>query len=1397
MFKFMSIGKKQVGVIVTLIVLIFLGASYFFIYIPNNEKTVQERRFRCLQTIENNIKAKFSISVVTVNNLLNIYQDKKKLDSVIRSNNNSKYVYFKLLLKRSENVPRNEVDTIRKQLTIFSTKAFADSTRMGILFDIDPFIKPLLPADVFDNYVVFYKNVKIYETFPSGLSFKVSDSLLEVKNGITGPGIRSLKIGGTDYKVFSQPVNIGAADQVIISGFVAGKKYQKERTQLPLSVILLLLTAGIIIIVSLPWIKLYHIGNREKLTVQDGVASVLIAMLLMSLLFFAFFKYSTYLGFAKKSNPPTSADILANKITDAFRQEVHSAYRLMATADSASANDPDVSDMDCYGMGSRHDTLLDASARQVTFHAVFWLDRQGKELYNWVSDVGIPKGSDASTRDYFNNIINNNTFILNYKPGPSARAPAKKAMQMDGKMGMKMPAEVNKPKPQHTDKLAAKSQKKALRDTFYLDQITSKITGAFISVISKRSVKKNQVAALGFDLKSIDKVVMPDGYQYAIIDESGKVLYHYHPALNLNANLKNEFADSSKLVSCLEARSDTNFTAEYFGKSYNIKIKPFGDLPYSTVIFEDLDYKDTRDMEAYAFTLSMLLYLLAFLIIECSIIFFTSAKRSFFKKQFFDTSWVGPKISSHRQYNMAIFANLVIILLMVLFFHGSFFNSAIQINGSFLEYVYIILFSIVLTSLFLNSLFAKSYEESKSFKYYYKRKAIICSLLFILVIDWAAGRTLTPGHFWCLMLYEFLSAGICLLMFLFMPKLLERAQKLRGGLPFKWTFAHSFSMMATTRLVITSGIPVAFFFIYSYDYEQNLDTRYRQVHFAKDLIHKIQSDNISPDALKDIYEGRSFNYGIYYDGSSIENIRLLDNKDSLDKYKADYAYKYEDDISAGILSAFRFHVTNVELKNNNMNMPVVHGSAFFNRLTDERKDNNPSAQTYYKLGPNKYLVLNSANTNYAVENWPWLIVGVLLFYLLIYNIIRKLFALNLPSIEGWGKMDDKLLLNNDLNRLLLIVGAPGSGKLSKLKRDIRDHDMRGNDGKRLIYNEQDHSNDNVFIADMILIPDGDNEAEGCGEISAWKQCIGEAIKDHYKLVIINHLEYNIKDARTNNYKLELLEALMHKGKSKIIIISTVHPVSFLDSYNQQIRQTIIKSQAADSKPPVKLPAENELERWQVLFGHFRIIIEPLVSTEIDYSKPAIECIIRTETQYTHFLEKMIDIMPDDLNSNTKNIEAVGDSLIFKLQLTSQYFYTYIWQSLTREEKFLLYDLAEDGLVNSYDDYNLSLLISKKLIIRHDGTLSLFNKGFRNFILTAIGETELKRIKEQVKDTGSWDSLKAPLGIIILAIVIFLFTSQQEAYSRIIAYVTALSAGVPAILKIFSMVGNSRSTQKTE
>lgn len=1440
MFKFPAIGKNQVVVIVTFLTLIMLGVSYFYVYIPANEKVVQERRFRCLQNININIHSKIVNSTWMLNNFLKTFPYDDQLQDYLGNYPKNNFTLLPVTcrfegVKIREQLSGRKINWIdssvvintsvnTQQLTIYLNKTMALngpndtlSMYMGIRYSFDHFIKPLLVPDVFANYIVFncnmsgysksYDNI-VYESFPSGLSYQSKDSLLTFKNKISSAGLRNLNIGGKDYRAFSQPVNLDGKNQLIIVGLVSAKSYDQERKRLPLVVALLLLTLATGTIISLPWIKLYHTGNKDKLTAADGIASVLVSILMMSLTFFVFMYFILFTNTRGKIS--ASSKSLANAVSNAFITELENAYQTLSHFDLQSQHyaNNDIANLGKsnlkfksklpgdYTYKKSRDTL-NAIAKPTALEEAFWIDSTGRELLNWSIDSAFTPRSNLGWRDYFKRVRSHNIYKFN-------------------------------------------------GHELYLDQIFSVTNETFRSVIAIKSTSKlNQpaaVAAMTFTMKSLDHAVMPDGYQFAIINNSGKVLYHSITTRNLNENLKSEFADSTKLVSCLEARSDTGFTATYYGKELNIKIKPIKDLPYFVVIFESQEYDDNRDMQAYTFTIAMLTFLLIFLIIQFAIVFFVSAKRSFFKKQLFETSWIGPKRCFHRQYNLVIVVNIIVIVCML---------ASIDQN-SFLKSLYVIFFSIMAIGIFPNILFAIDYRKNKSYNFHFKLYAIIWLLGFILLVDMAAVKTLKSDNLNTLFLYE---AGITLFMFVviaviyiqaisnwviettqqYLPKVLITIRSLKKAKTTFWTYTHSFAFMATTRLIITSGIPVAFFFIYASNYEQNLQIRYRHFHFAKDLIQKVNQKIITNGKLPQ---------GVYIDSVFIKGHHIISGSAPVDSLKLEGQYSTEDFLTAQLLNAFKLHVKDIEIKSNNMIYASVGSEAFFNKLTNT---NDTSTNMVYKLRTNDFLKVYSAGLGYhpsfsAIFNLQYFIQVLVLaflvicFFYMIHNVIRKLFALGLPSQDGWREMDEQLLLDDKLNSLLLIVGPPGSGKLKNIQNKIRNKQFKNRHGKPLLYSQGINPDDNVFVADMISIPteNGDTDED-------WKKCKADALKKSNQLVIINHFEYNIKDSQTNSIKLNFLESLMLQGKSKIMIISTVHPLTFLDSFTEEQRKSNADKQqteGADSSKRASNVSESELERWHVLLGHFRIIIQPLfgVGGRLRKKKkgaiPKAPCktserewylhyarreklkqlpilphqpknmlnlrhSITEETRYTHYLHQMKKKAMDTLPLlNDEGIGIASDTLIFKMQISSHYFYTYIWQSLTKEEKVLLYDLAEDGLVNPYDDYNLSLLIYKGLITRAEGTLMLFNKGFRNYILTAIGNSEVERIKAQVKDTGNWSSLKAPLNISIIGILIFLIVSQQEAYSQILTYITALGAGIPAVLKILSMLGSNSNTQKT-
>lgn len=1355
--KFLSLNKSQGYIFTTLLGLVFLGFCYFFIYLPNNEKRVEEQRFRTLQNIDRNIHQKIYNTVSLLNNLLIAYaKNPAYVRSYITNYPPDRFVVSPVTTIDPKGISRDSIDSApsllmndaTKQITVVVTKKAVIGNKPVIIqgsvrYSFRQFIEYLLPESVFDEYLVFSKGNVMFESFPSGISSTREDSLLNIKNGIGGSYIKNITAGGKDYKLFLQAVTFDSSNKWVLGGMLSKHRYQKERSQLPAGIIMLMVTVVLSIIVIFPWIKLYMMGSKDRLTLVDGASGIVVSILLMSMLFFCFFKYNTPV---RSNGSPDSKRTLTEKITRAFYDETAKYYYILKSYDSLRTKNNitrDIVYMQKPGIAytdgqspidNNIKTAINRFNDTASIRQFFWMDSAGNELCNWTSEMQNAPHNYFKGRNYYKNIVENKAYYLN---GDDTKK-------------------------------------------FFLDQVVSWTSGTFTSVLSAPADNgKKEIAAISFVMKSVQDIVLPTGYLFAIIDNNGKVLYHSLKSRNLNENIKSEFSDSTKVVSCIDARSEGEFTTSYYSKSYAVRISPMKDLPYFIIIFSDTSYKEIRDVEIYSFTFSTVVLLFLYMVLQLSVTFLVSSKRSFFKKQLFDTSWIGPKISRHKEYIISSALNIMIIILLIIFFQ----------KMTFLQYVFMVLFAVTCISLFLNVLLLKRYKKEGEKNYSrLKTYAVVWLSLLLVIINITAFNLLEPGNFIQVFLVELVALAAADILIGAAEVLPENV---RNALSDKWNYTHSFSLMALTGLIITSGIPVAFFYITSYNYEQNLQIRHRQTDYANRLLQQpgLQLHN---DSIK------NFTYdtaGIYYDRtwiSTMPTVTSLDTIDILDSTNIKATEIDENIITRKILGTFRLALSDKAVKTDKLYIPYASDTSIVYQPLQINTHTDSSVSTYRKTGvSNTYLKLSSFKLNYVIPTlissaksflyWILLLLALLIFYFIIRNIVKKLFCLNLPDLEIWKYLDDKILTDNNLNKLLFIIGLPGAGKLDKLGKKITDNEIMDGD-KFFVYDSGKAKKDNVLVADLINIPDKGTEIEKDADWIAFTQ---KVLNPKYRLVILNHFEYNIQDEFSNSAKLNLLEQLMLKHSCKIIILSTIHPVAFLDSINENAKKADEKSNNV-----------HDLERWHVLLGHYRIAIMPITKEKKTYNPPWHE-LLGSETSYTHFLSDMQQVTLDIAKTITEDeADVQTDELAYKLQVTAHYFYMYIWQSLTKEEKFLLYDLAEDNLVNSYDDYNLTMLIAKGVIIHSDGSLRFFNRGFRNFILTAIGNTEAMKIKDRIRENGNWSNLKTPLVIIILAILSFLLISQQEAYSKLLTYVAALSAGVPAVLKIFSFFDKTASKSNT-
>ena len=1425
--KILSSIRKHAIVFTTLFVIIALGLIYLFGYIPHNEKVIRVQRFKVLQDVDKTIHAKIENSVALLDNLLTAYEpptgkeEPVKFDSLVLEDY-IKYLSGKnfsiiprQIIRDSLRLRRDSLDKVytltinnkTQEITLTYSRQYEvhdttrvhnairvhDTTRVheiGMRFSFEQFISFLLPQNVFDEYLIFSDGKTVYETFPAGISYVKADSLMGLNKGMSRSSLHDFNISGKDYKVFLQPVHFTSETEWVIGGLLSARRYEVEKKHLPPQVILLLITLAFGVIVLAPWIKLFHMGGKDRLTVVDGVFSVLVSMLLISILFLCFFKYN--LPF-RTDDSPDSKSILANNISDAFKKEIDSVYIKLNEYNNGLKKNLNSLGRDIIyikktktffsldSLGRRtqdtvHQNLLDKLSHDTSINHVYWLKANGDEIFRWSRDSVIPPHGNFIARNYLTNVIQGKTYSL--------RSPYNGTIHR-----------------------------------FYLDQVISWTTGNFTSVLSiPYSDSLDTVAAASFKMRSLTNAILPAGYQFALIDNDGIVLYHSQPSHNLTENLLDKFSAADELQSCLNSHTEATFRTNYLSRHYNVKVKPLTEIPYFIIILSDTAFKETRDLEIYSFTFTLLVLFIAFLLLEMLVMFFASAKRSFFKKHLFDTTWVGPKISMHYEYLFAAAFNFITIIALLCLFAFP----------SFLTYGFILLFSISYITLFLNHLYYKRYKENGSFKAAYKSRAKGIMIGWITIIDIAAFKLLGTSNFTFLLIYEIFIIEISVLIYNNSTKVRNQieAQKNREPQPVSNTptkensqtqnifhraasfvrssnqylidkfllghgnnYTRSFTMMLVTRLIITSGIPVVFFYVSSYNYEQNVIIRYKHSEFGNKLVEKLPADRSK--AVRFIRERPA----VYIDSSWIRTVDLVTDSGYYENYSN------EDSAALSVLNGFRPDLTGEAIREERFNMVSADDSTFFyNSLLKNAFVKDTGTVMYQKTNiPGLQLKLTSTGLNYSSPLvfhskgwlfWLLLTMALVLFFFLLQEIIKKLFALKIPDVAAWHYLDESILCDNKINDRIFVIGAPGIKKRRQIVSKIDNEIIKTKDGKKLVYLGKDVPS--YFIADMINIPDSKEDVEG---IKKWDECKAIAVGKDIKLVIVSHFEYNIESAYANMHKLSFLESLMLRGIEKIMILSTVHPLAFLDSIFFEEKKKKEKGENSEESPISK----SDIERWNVLLGHYTIVLMPLgsykehgigVDKDQKLDKYSLEGSIDEEIKKVHFLDKLktVSLVTANFVSQKAKEHEKGfnaEELAFKLQMTAHYFYMYIWHSLTKEEKFLLYDLAEDNLVNSFDDHDLGLLIGKGIIYREDGTLKLFNKGFRNFILTAIGNSEAMKIKERIKDNGNWGKWRTPLILIFTAILLFLMVSQEEVYNDLLFYVGALGTGIPIVLKLLS------------
>jgi len=305
-----------------------------------------------------------------------------------------------------------------------------------------------------------------------------------------------------------------------------------------------------------------------------------------------------------------------------------------------------------------------------------------------------------------------------------------------------------------------------------------------------------------------------------------------------------------------------------------------------------------------------------------------------------------------------------------------------------------------------------------------------------------------------------------------------------------------------------------------------------------------------------------------------------------------------------------------------------------------------------------------------------------------------------------------------------------------------------------------------------------------------------------EIIILDHFEYACDELSKLRNNLILIERLKKEGK-QIVIFSHVSPRQIERIYkNQRALHSATNREEVSKYMPDEDLWSKLLTSFQVL--HYRLKMyevkeEYVSSTDENKLQYQLSKLIKKElsaSTYFKNVEHLVHQKYEEIiqKHGTQDvsqgfIETLKEEMILYIQDIAQTYYFSLWKTCYKNQRFLLYDLAYDGIAN-FKDGGTVLFLMKKGLLKFDNGIEIMNKSFRNFIIDAIGEEDALAMRKEMEQKGTWSSTRIVLVIVAISLLIFILMVNKGSINQVSAIITGSVALIGVLLRIFSFGSGS-------
>lgn len=365
-------------------------------------------------------------------------------------------------------------------------------------------------------------------------------------------GRTTLQLAGDGHTVYFEPVTVERDSRIhfVLGGAVSRRVMIRQALAVDSYFLAALVFLLLLAFLGLPFVKLLSLNAHERFGLRDVTLLHVSTAALLALFTFAIETVNGYVRWneAAAQGLEQLADRLAHEVlaevhkvqstVDGYDRDLASRFSLEALTDLRPVTD--------WFAGPRSHSEWAPALPEPDAHieTVSWIDGSGRQVWKVTADKSKVKQSGLTDRLYFRAVRDGHLFTM--------RAPA--------------------------------------TPPFHVGPDRSLVNGRFYTFVSMPSRvgqtapdgRQGAVVVARARLLSLRAAALPDGYGYAVIDRTGRALYHSDPRLALRENLFEEMSAGTRARSMAYAGHRGSLTSAYRERPHAFHMRPLDELRLAT-----------------------------------------------------------------------------------------------------------------------------------------------------------------------------------------------------------------------------------------------------------------------------------------------------------------------------------------------------------------------------------------------------------------------------------------------------------------------------------------------------------------------------------------------------------------------------------------------------------------------------------------------------------------------------------------------------------------------------------------------------------------------------------------------------------------------------------------------